>query len=222
MGQVTSDASVLVSLAQIISAAAAAFGLILLSLQLYLQRRYEKNRVVAQLFEEMVTPDFQDKLHFIYSKAPDDLVLAHLDSDQRALIEEVTARFEMLGVKVRKGVVPKKETVEIFYDWVIRCAQQLRPHIEDQRRRRGRTDKYRRNFDWLAKECKFYQLKSDGYSGPTKDLTIDQLLQIKKLSIFNLQLPTPRASHPRFVLRAVPYARRSSARAATRAAKKGA
>ena len=150
MGQTISATQDLMNWAQIISAAAAAFGLILLSLQLYFQRRYEKNRTVAQLFDEMVTADFQDKLRLIYSRDPDALVLARLDSDQRALVTEITARFDILGFKARKGVVPKKETIEIFWDWVIRCAQQLRPHIEDQRRRRGRTDIYRTDFDWLT------------------------------------------------------------------------
>lgn len=194
MGQTALATQDFVDWAQIISAATAALGLILLSWQLYLQRRYEKNRAVTQLFDEMVTPDFQDKLRFIYSLAPDDLVLAHLDSDQRALVAEVTARFDMLGYKARKDVVPKKEAVEIFWDWVIRCAQQLRPHIEDQRRRRGRTDVYRADFDWLARQCKLYQLARDGYKGSAKDLTLDQLLQIKKLSIFNLQSTTDEQS----------------------------
>jgi hypothetical protein len=190
VGQVTSPAQDLMNWAQIISAVAAAFGLILLSLQLFLQRRYEKNCAIAQLFDEMVTPDFQEKLRLIYSRSPDELVLARLNSDQRALVAEITARFDMLGFKARKGVVPKKETIEIFWDWVIRCAQQLRPHIQDQRRRRGRTDIYRMDFDWLTRECKLYQLKRDGYDGSTKDLTVDQLLQIKKLTIFNVQQPS--------------------------------
>ena len=187
MGQISGTQD-LMNWIQVIGSVASAFGLGLLAAQLYLQRQYERNRAVAQLLDEMVTPDFQVKLRFIYSRSSDDLVLARLDSDQRALVTEVTARLEGLGFKARKGVVPKKEAVEIFWDWVIRCAQQLRPHIEDQRRRRGRADAYRVDFDWLARECKLYQLKRDGYKGSAKDLTLDQLLQIKKLALFNLPL----------------------------------
>jgi hypothetical protein len=135
----------------------------------------------------MITPSFQEKLRFIYSRPPENLVLAKLNVGERAMIDEVTARFEALGFKARKKVIPKQDTVEIFWDWAIRCAQQLRPHIQDQRRRRGPLDVYRADFDWLVRECKLYQLERLGHRESTKNMTVDQLLQVKPLSIFNLE-----------------------------------
>jgi hypothetical protein len=159
--------------AQIAATFVAAFGLICLAIQICFQQRNQREQVLTRLFDEMITPSFQEKLRFIYSRLPENLVLAKLDVDQRAVVDEVTARFEALGFKVRKRIIPKRDTVEIFWDWVIRCAQQLRPHIQDQRRRRGPSDNYREDFDWLARECKLYQLKRLGHKGSTTDMTLD-------------------------------------------------
>jgi len=100
--------------AQAISAGLTAVGLLILAYQIYLQRRDRRNQDIIQLFDKLVTPDFRRKLFFIYSRKPEDLVLSKLDENQQEIVTEVAARFEELGTKVRMGVVPKKETIEIF------------------------------------------------------------------------------------------------------------
>jgi hypothetical protein len=95
----------------------------------------------------------------------------------------VTARFEEMGFKVRKGIVSKRESIEGFYDWVIPCAQHLRLHIQDERNRRGPSYRYREHLDWLAKECKLFQLKRDGYKLASRKMSLDQLLGLKPMPI---------------------------------------
>jgi len=162
----------------------AAIGLFLLACQIYLQRIDQRNQAVAQVFDELVTPDFRRKLHFVYSHRPEDLVLSNLSESDRETVEEVTARFDGLGFRVRKGIVPRNEARELFWDLVVRCAQQLRPHLLDQREKRGILREYKTDFDWLARECKLFQLRKLSNKSPAKDLNLDELLKLEPLPIF--------------------------------------
>jgi len=177
------------SVAQELAGWAAVIGIFLLAYQIHLQIKYQRNQAVAKLFDDMVTPEFQKKLRFVYSRTPEDLILSKLDESQREIVDEITARFEALGFRIRKKVVPKKESIEIFWDWVIRCAQQLRLYIKDQRRRRGPSDFYRNDFDWLARECKLFHLERLGHKVSTMDMELDELLKVKPLSFFNIEIP---------------------------------
>jgi len=166
-----------------------AFGLILLGVQLWLQRKDQKNQAIAHLFDEVVTPEFRQKLLFVYSREPETLTLSKLSQSEREIVEEVTARFDGLGFRVRTGLVPKQEAMELFWDLVVRCSQQLRPHILDQRERRGVLHKYKADFHWLACECKIYHLRR--LSSPyTKKISLDELLRIEPLPIFKLEAAT--------------------------------
>jgi hypothetical protein len=138
----------------------------------------------------MVTPDFRRKLYFIYSRKPEDLISSKLDESQQEIVTEVTGRFEELGSKVRMGMVPRNESIEIFYDWAIPCAQQLRPHILDLRQRRGPSYQYREHFDWLAKECKLFQLRRDGCKLATKNMSLDELLMLNPMPIVRVEKQT--------------------------------
>ena len=149
-----------------------------------LHRRDLKYQAIAQLFDELVTPEFRRKLLFVYSRDPENLILPELSDSEREIVEEITAHFDGLGFRVRKEIIPKEEALELFWDLVVRCAQQLRPHLLDQRERRGLSYEYKADFDWLARECKLFQLKSTG------DLTLDELLKLEPLPIFRIEKPT--------------------------------
>ena len=182
-GTVSMTLAEIANLATAIGTLLTAFGLILLTYQLALQRKDQKNQAIARLFDEVVTPEFRQKLLFVYSREPENLTLPKLSQSEREIVEEVTARFDGLGFRVRTGLVPKHETMELFWDLVVRCAQQLRSHILDQRERRGVLREYKADFDWLARECKIYHLKNLSSSYPRR-ISLDELLQIKPLPIF--------------------------------------
>lgn len=170
-----------------LATAVGALSLILLSYQLWLQRKDQKNQAVAHLFDELVTPEFRQKLLLVYSKSPEELLLERLSQLEREMVEEVTARFDGLGFRVRSQIVPKQEALELFWDLILRCAQQLRPHVLDQREKRGVLRDYKADFDWLARECKLFQLKRLGRKPPMKDISLDELLRLDPLPIFRTE-----------------------------------
>ena len=184
------------NLATMVSSLLTAFGLILLAYQVYLQRRDQRNQAIAQLLEEFETLDFRRKMAFLYSHKPEDLVLSKLNVSDREIANEVIARFEALAFKVRKGLIPKEDAIEGYWDWVVRCAQQTRDYIKDQRQRRAPAENYRANFDWLARECKLFHLKRAGNKSRTDDLTLDELLQIEPLPIFQVDKPPEQDASP--------------------------
>ena len=185
-----------VNIVTVISSIFAVIGIFLLVWQIILQRLDRRNEAISRLFDELLTPEFRHKVVFIYSRKPEDLVLSKLTEPERGIVDEVTARFEGLGFKVRKKVIPKKDAIEGFWDWVVRCAQQTQPYIQDQRERRGSSESYRKDFEELARECKLFHLERIGDKTPTKGLSLDKLLQIRPLPIFQVGESSNRDSSP--------------------------
>ena len=166
---------------------ATAIGVGLLVWQLCLSRRDQKSQAIARLFDELVTPEFRKKLRFVYSRQAEDLILPKLTEPERDMVEEVLARFDGLGFRVRNKLVPKQEALHLFWDLVIRNAQQLYPHLQNQRARRDPRYEYKEDFEWLAKECKRYQLVTQlGQKRPSKKLDLDALLKLDPLPIFGV------------------------------------
>jgi hypothetical protein len=163
---------------------ATAIGVFLLFWQLCLSRRDQKGQAIACLFDELVTPEFRKKLQFVYSRQAEDLVLP-LPESERDIVEEVLARFDGLGFRVRNKLVPKQEALHLFWDLVIRSAQQLYLHVQDQRARRGPQHEYKEDYEWLLEECKRYQLAKAGKKLPREKLDLDDLVKLDPLPIFN-------------------------------------
>ena len=147
-------------------------------------------QAIAHLFDELVTPEFRKKLRFLYSRQAEDLILPKLTESERDMVEEVLARFDGLGFRVRNGLVPKQYALHLFWDMVVRSAQRLHPHVQDQRARRGPQHEYKEDYEWLAKECKRYQLAKAGQKWLSKELDLDDLLKVEPLPIFNLASPS--------------------------------
>jgi hypothetical protein len=95
------------------------------------------------------------------------------------------ARFDGLGFRVKNGLVPKEYALHLFWDLVIRSAQQLYLHLRDQRARRGPQHEYKEDYEWLLEECKRYQLDQAGKKWPREKLDLDDLVKLEPLPIFN-------------------------------------
>lgn len=176
----------LADIATALGATLAGFGLILLFVQIRLQYKEQKKQAVSELFNDLLTLDFRRKMMFLYSREPEQLRLEKTSVSERELIDEVTSQFDRIGFKVRNNLFPKSETMELFRDWVIRSAQQLQFYIEDQGARRGDCDPYRMDFEWLAKECKFYQLRKMQRKLPNRNIPLSQLLKNEPYAIFKI------------------------------------
>ena len=184
----------IVNVAQLVSAIAAAFALFFLGIQVYLQRRDQKSQAIVQLYGELDAPEFREKMVFLYSKKPEDLVEAKLSRDEQAKVADVTARFEGVGFRVRKKVIPASDAVDACYLWAIRAAQQTRPHILDQRKRRGPNERpYREDFDRFIRVCKIHHLRKLHDYRLTWFLSLDDLLEIHPLEVWP---PTSMAESP--------------------------
>jgi hypothetical protein len=141
-----------------IAAIVTIISLILLVNQVGAQRAERKNQAVAAVFDAVITNEFREKLRFIYRRDPDALTGDRLPDDDLAKVEEVTAQMDGLGIRMRNKIIPYDESLYIFWPLVLRCAQQLRPHLKNQRTNRHTKEDYKADFDWLARECKLYQL----------------------------------------------------------------
>jgi len=181
---------------EVIADFATLVGIPLLVWQLCLSRKDQKSQAIAHLFDELVTPEFRRKLRFVYSRQAEDLILLKLTESEQDMVEEVLARFDGLGFRVRNGLVPKQEALHLFWDLVVRSAQQLYPHLQDQRARRGPQHEYKEDYEWLAKECKRYQLAKMGQKRPSKKLDLENLLKLEPLLIFRVNMASQSGVSP--------------------------
>lgn len=176
----------------LLATSAAAIGIFQLAYQISLQMKERKNQAVALLFDDMVNPEFREKLAFVYSHKVEDLELSKLSQDDLRIVEDVTGRYDGLGWRVKNGLIPKEETLQLFWDSILRSAQQLHCHIKDQRMARKEEKlpedvKYKADFEWLAKECKRFQLKRmliPKKEWPNEGASIEDWLKIEPLTIF--------------------------------------
>jgi len=181
---------------QVLADLATVVGIGFLLYQLRESRRDQKNQAIARLFDELVTPEFRKRLHFVYSRQAEDLILSKLTESERDMVEEVLARFDGLGFRVRNALVPKQYALHLFWDMVVRSAQRLYLHVQDQRERRGRQHEYKGDYEWLARECKRYQLAKMGQKRLSKKLELDDLLKLEPLPIFRVNVTSQSGASP--------------------------
>ncbi len=166
---------------------ATAIGLALLAYQVFLQRRDSSFERATLIFAELNAPEVREALRFVYSRSPEQLLLSELSEDERQKVEMVLAHLERLSYRIRRGLVGEQEVYEMFWDVVVRVAQQLYSHIDDQAQRR---DGYRHvaNFEWPARRFKVRSLKIQGGAPPNADATsLAHLLEIKPLPVFRVE-----------------------------------
>jgi hypothetical protein len=175
-------------IATIVTAIATAGGVIALAVQIYLQRQEHKRETITRLFGEINTPGFRKALRFVYSCDGAQLTLDQLPPKRRDQVEMVTAHLDRLGFRLEKGLVPKDESYDLFWDVVLRTAQRLWPHIEDQRKRRD-DEHYKEYYEHMIRRFKRRHLHMEGQRLPKKRLArlaTSELLGIEPLKIFVL------------------------------------
>ncbi|MBI3769815.1 MAG: DUF4760 domain-containing protein [Deltaproteobacteria bacterium] len=166
---------------------ATAIGLALLAYQIFLQRRDSAFERATHIFAELNAPEVREALRFIYSRSPAELLLSELSDLRRQKVEMVLAHLERLSYRIRRGLVAEEEVYEMFWDVVVRVAQQLHSHIDDQAQRRGGY-RHVANFEWLAKRFKVQSLKTDGGAPLNAYATpLPELLKMKPLPVFRVE-----------------------------------
>lgn len=156
--------------------------------QIYHQRRERKRETTTLLYGEINTKEFRRALRFIYKHKPEELTINRLNDEQLEWVELITAHFDRLGFRMRTRQIYENDVYHLFRDPVIKAAQQLLAHQEDQRRRRGcgkHEKEYNPDFDWLARRLKLRQLKKKGIkiSRNGRKFDLSTLLKIEAIPL---------------------------------------
>jgi hypothetical protein len=137
--------TILISLA---STFLACIALVLLWWQLRYQNKQMHFAAMTQLHQEIIGPTIQRAIRYIYSKQPQDLAES-LSEEELEKVELVLNTYDLIGHKVRKGVLPEQSTLETEWPVLLRLSQKLGPFIVQERQRRGEVP-YKANFEWLV------------------------------------------------------------------------
>ena len=178
----------------------AAIALGLLAYQLYLQRQEHKLQAITLLYSELNTTDFRKALRFVYARDPAKLTLEHLSVTELEQVEMVIAHLDRLGFRVRTGQIPENECYHLFWDILLRTAQQLQLHLQDQREKRGNIS-YKDDYDWLTRKFKLRHLGKKARRLSKERKTLSELLEIEALPVFRFpatEVPDRGTSHNTF------------------------
>jgi hypothetical protein len=167
-----------------IASIATAVGIFVLVFQVFLQYKDQHNQSIFKLLDEFERSEIRNEMRFLFSREPEDFSLEKLNAEESKMVNNVIARFDALAFKIKKGLVPKKIVVESYFDWIIRCGQQTRVFVNEQRAKRLTSEKYKLRFEWLVKECKLFQLKRENNEDLSRGKSFDELLTISPLPVF--------------------------------------
>lgn len=140
--------------AQVISSVAAVVALFLIWRQLRYQNIQNRLVALSQLHEELMRVDMQRALRFIYANPPERLARPQSSSELEAL-EAVLNAYDLIGFRIRQGVLPVDAAVET--EWMIlrRLWPQLALFIENERELRGGVP-YKEHFEWFVRKAEEY------------------------------------------------------------------
>lgn len=147
------------------SAMAAVVAIILIYLQVRAQNKQLRQSALISLHEEILQSEIQRAIRFVYASRPEDL--AHPQSEEALeRIELVLNRYDLIGSRMRHGVIPRKLTLQTEWPVVLRLNAQLSYFIESETDLRGTGTPYKPGFKWLVGESSKYQKRKHPSSLP--------------------------------------------------------
>jgi hypothetical protein len=148
------------SILDIIGSVASGAAFIALAVEVGIQVRELRNARVSRLTDDLVKQEVREAVQRIYQCWPSDLRLQPLRSETndslRKDVENVIGLFNSIGYRVRSKVLSRPLVLRLYWDTIIRIAQQLHDYIADQRRSRGEPleghtgSSYCADLEWLA------------------------------------------------------------------------
>ena len=140
---------------QTISTAAALVALLLIWQQLRYQSKQMKFEALTQLHQQITGDTMHEALRFIYASEPNDL--AHPKSEEELKkLEFVLITYDLVGFRVRQGVLPEGATLETEWAILLNLWPQVQPFIELERQLRGGAP-YKQHFEWLVKRAEDFK-----------------------------------------------------------------
>lgn len=155
------DGNQLIQLISILTSLASTFIAVIALVLLWWQLRYQNKQMhfaaMTQLHQEIIGSTIQRAIRYIYSKQPHELA-GPLPEEDLEKVELVLNTYDLIGHKVRRGVLPEDSTLEIEWPVLLRLSQRLGPFIVQERERRGEVP-YKANFEWLVTRAELFRKK---------------------------------------------------------------
>lgn len=186
-GKMTRESWELASwIATTIGSALTVIGLIVVIVQLWLQRKQARLAALDVLFSEIDTHQARLARDYIYKVDSDKLRYTYLhdepaNADQRKNVEDTLATLERLAYKILTNQVPSEDAFNLYGGVILSIAAKTWPYIKDQREmRKGNPTahrlEYRRYFEnlvkkWIPKYCSELNIKL-----PPQDLKDTEVL----------------------------------------------
>jgi 8-oxo-dGTP pyrophosphatase MutT (NUDIX family) len=159
------DVETAAKIAQIAGALVAVTTLVFILWQLRLRNKQMRFQALTELHKELIGPAVQESLRFIYSHTPGELTRPRSE-DELSRIELVLNTYDLIGFRIRKHVLPKKETLETEAMLLLRIWSQLKDFVERQRRLRN-DPSYKEHLQWLANKARKKALRKKDSANST-------------------------------------------------------
>lgn len=145
----------LVNLAQVLSAAVSVVALVGIWVQLRYQGRQVDFDSLNNLHQELLSAPMQKALRFIFS-ADADSIMNPKDEIELEKIEFVLNTFDLVGFRVRKGVLPKEPTLETEWMILLPLWSKVQGFVAKQSKLRGGVP-YKQHLKYLVGEAETYR-----------------------------------------------------------------
>lgn len=143
------------SIATVVSGFAAVIALLLVWAQLRYQGRQLRQSALMDLHKDLIRPDTQRAIRFIYSRPPKDLERPE-SQDVLNQIELVLNQYDLLGIRMQCGAIPCSEALATEWQVTLRLWHQLAGFCRSESSRRGGAP-YKAGFEWLVEKSREYQ-----------------------------------------------------------------
>ncbi len=138
-------------------------GFLFLGAQFIAYRRQQKFDALTQIHTEVGSGNFREALRCLLNSSPESL-LEPEDVVVQQHIAIATGLYDLLGLRVRHGVLPTDALLESEWKILLPLWDQLRPYVEAERLRRN-IPQYKEHFEWLVHQAEKYA-RGRGYQHP--------------------------------------------------------
>lgn len=160
---------------QVISTLVAVVALIFIWHQLRQQTKQLKLEALTEIHKEVRTKDFREALEMIFNGDP-----RYEKKEIEGSIRLVAGLYDLLGVRVQEGVLPRDETLKTEWKVLIFLWKRIKRFILLERKRRQVP--YKKHLEWLANEAKDYWKEYCSEWKPNLDAYIDYIEECENLS----------------------------------------
>lgn len=161
-------------------------GLVVVIIQLFLQRRQNRLETLDKLYSTLDTPQARLYRKYIYDAKLEELSMSFLDSDTKKenhkQVEETIASLERFAYRIKTKQVPSLDAFNLYGGVLLSIAYKVMPYINEQREMRAKSKgshklQYRRYFEALVREWCVRYAKAINIKPPSRKLSTQNMLE---------------------------------------------